>query len=508
MYIALVLALAVVFAACGGDDDDSAGGGGGGGGGGETKLVVGTDAEPTTLDIQVTDDNGLQLATWSINESLVDFDAEGNLEPVLAAELPVMNPDDPTHWTVKLREGVTFTDGEPLTCEAVRLNLERMIDPDFGSTIAEELGSLNDVKAIDDTTCELITKEPDSLVPRRLRKLRLISPKAFAQADETPVGTGSYVFDSWQKGVSLTVKANPDYWGDPKPEIDVVEIRFIPDVNTRLSALQANEIDIAINIPESQLGEVPQVIEALGGESGGTRFNTSIPPYDDVNFRQALNYAINKQEMIDKLFNGLFEVEMCQMWPPTAQGFNTDLQPYPYDPEKAKELLAKVDLPPGFKVDFNATSAVYGTDREIGETIASYWRDIGLEVDVTFDEIDAYLEKIYDPQIPLVYDETDDAMNSAARQIATFLTEGGPVTALGPEDQAALNPLVETATNSVNEADAEKAMKEIAKIACDEAYFVFTFERKDLTAASDKVEYTPDLGNFEKADWNRVHLSS
>ena len=520
-WVVWLLVFVLVAAACGGDDDDDASGGGGGaestegGGGGNTpRLVVGTDAEPTTLDIQAIDDNGLTLSTWSINEGLVDFDPEGNIEPVLAAELPVIDEEDPTHWHVTLREGIEFSDGTPLDAEAVKFNVERIIDPEFGSVLAEELGGLSGAEVIDDLNVDLITEGPDPLLINRLRRLRLVSPAA-AESDtygENPVGTGPYLFDSWQRGQSLTLTANPDYWGEPKPTIDEIEIRFIPDVNTRMSALASGEISIAVNPPDSQIEQLQtdeslEILFVEGGESGTTRFNTATPPYDDVRFRQALNYAIDKDTMVEQLFNGLYPVQDCNVAPPGVQGHNDELAAYPYDLDKAKELLAEVDVPDGFAIEFVGSSAVYGSDREIQETMASYWRDIGLEVNTQFPEIDAYLDAIYNPDLPIVYAESDHALNSLIRQIGTFLERGGPVTALSEEDQAGMDPLVETVKSTLDADERDETMQEIARIACEEAYFVFTFFRQDVVALAANIEYESDLGQFEKTDWHRVRVT-
>ena len=535
----LVVWACVGAAACGGDDDDDEAVGGDGssavtegdgtsavtegdgtsavtegdgtsaatGGGGEMtpRLVAGTDAEPTTLDIQAIDDNGLALATWSINEGLVDFDPQGTIEPILAEELPVIDEEDPTIWHVKLREGIEFTDGTPLNAEAVKFNVERIMDPEYGSVLAEELGGLTSATVIDELNVDLVTEAPDPLLINRLRRLRLVSPTAAAEAtySENPVGTGPYVFGEWRRGQSLTLRANPEYWGEPKPTIEEVEIRFIPDANTRISALQSGEISVAVNPPDSQVGSLQeepnlQILFVEGGESGSTRLNTSTAPYDDVRFRQALNYALDKETMSTQLFDGLYPVQDCNLAPPGVQGHNDELEAYPYDPDMARQLMSEAGVEEGFTVEFIGSSNVYGSDREIQETMASYWRDIGLEVNTSFPEIDPYLDAIYNPELPIVYAETDHALNSLIRQIGTFLERDGPVTALGEEDQVELDPLIETVKGTLDDAEHDETMLEIARIACEEAYFVFTFFRKDLVAMAANIDYESDLGQFGK----------
>ena len=471
------------------------------------RLVVGTDAEPTTLDIMAIDDNGLHLSTWSINEPLVDIGNDGEIQLFLAAEVPALDPDDPTRWIVKLVEGVSFTDGAPFNAEAVKANVDRVLDPDYTTTVVGELGGLSGVEVIDDYNLVITTEKPNPGLLVALRKLRFQSPNAFEGVEENPIGTGPYTLVEWQRGQSVTLAANANFAGDPKPTIDEVEIRFIPDTNTRVSAFEAGEIDVLVGPPDTQLAQFDNVVSTGGGEVGASRLDTKAAPFSDVRFRQALNYALDKQTIVDALFGGAFPVSECQVTSPGALGYNDSLTAYPYDPDKAMELLAEVDIPDGFVLDFFGSSAVYGTDREVQEAMASYWNAVGIETNLMFDEIDAYLDNIFNPELGFVYAESDQAFNSFARQIGLFYQRGGPVTAFDEELQTRLDPLVETALTSLDEAEREGAMFELAKIGCDEALFVFNFIRQDVGVIADGIELISSFGQFEKTYWNNVSMS-
>ena len=138
--------------------------------------------------------------------------------------------------------------------------------------------------------------------------------------------------------------------------------------------------------------------------------------------------------------------------------------------------------------------------------MASYWNAVGIETNLMFDEIDAYLDNIFNPELGFVYAESDQAFNSFARQIGLFYQRGGPVTAFDEELQTRLDPLVETALTSLDEAEREGAMFELAKIGCDEALFVFNFIRQDVGVIADGIELISSFGQFEKTYWNNGKL--
>lgn len=527
--VVLITSLLLAVAACSGDGTTTqpegtataaAGDAADSGGGIEpgTEVVVGTDAEPTTLDVQFTDDNGKDLGTWSINEGLVNFGPDGELVPLLAAELPTIDENDENRWLVTLREGIEFSNGEPFDAEAVVANLDRILDPDYGSSFTAELETIDHAEVVSDSEVAIITNAPDPILPYRLRALRLVAPEAAQSPDypDNPVGTGPYLFEGWVKGDHMTLKANPDYWGEPKPQVETVTIRFMPDVNTRMSALQSGEIDLAINVPPALADNAPALITSSADTEVATpRFSLVKHPYSDPNFRRALNYAVNKEEMNEQLFNGLFAVTPCQ---PVVEGagggYNPDLEPYPYDPDRARELLEEVDLPDDFVMEFEAAASIWANDREIGEALSGYWRAIGLEVDTTYNEIDSFLEKIFTEDDPgLIYTESDQSFNHGARQLGLYVGSppgSGSASAFGdtfgPDSELA--QLVDTALTAFDEEAREAAYREIWEMSCDDAWFLWTLNRRDITGASERVDYTPGLGLITKFDFHRLRVAS
>lgn len=498
------LGLALLFtAACAGSTGDNGGNSGG------SILRVGTSAEAGTLDPQLRDDIGTKLATNSINEPLVDYDSEGELVPVLAAEMPEPLADG-SGWSVSLQRDITFTNGEPFNAEAVKANLERMLSEEYGSALRSEIATISDVEVVDDWTVQINTDGYDALLPYRLPIVRMVAPAAAAEGDfgENPVGTGPYMLSEWNKGQSITLKANGDYWGDA-PSIEEVELRFMPDVNTRLSALNNGEIDIAMKLSPEQAAAAPKVLKTdVGTEVSFVKFPLSTPPYDDVNFRRALVYAIDTQAIVDEIFNGQFEIAQCQPVVSTAGGFNADLQPqYEYDPDKARELLSQVDLPADFAIEFESSAGLWGQDQESSQAIASYWEAAGIPVNIYLREQDAYLDHFY--QLDLgrpQFGESGQDLNHAARQVALMISDDA-LTNMREGQYPELGQLATVALTSQDEEKRQDAYDEIWQTTCEDALVWTGWERTDLLGVSDRVDYNPSNRAFEWMLFNQVTLS-
>jgi peptide/nickel transport system substrate-binding protein len=515
--MALVLAgCLVAAAACGGDDDDDdAGSGGtasGGGGGGGDALVAAIGREPSTLDVQKVDDNGKDFVTWRIVEGLVDLDLDGNLVPQLAADLPVVDAGDPTRWTVTLRDDVTFSNGEPFDADAVVASVERVLDPAFESTyVGSELATLEGATAVDATTVELTTSEPDPIFDYKLRFLKIVAPEAAADEEAfaaEPIGTGPYVLDEWNRGTDIRLAANDDYHGEA-PAISDVEIRFIPDEGTRIQALQAGEIDLAADVSPDQAEQVPQLITAdQGAQVGLVRFDETTEPYSDVRFRQALNHALDKDALSEQLYNGLFEAATCQVTPPQAVGSNDDLEPYAYDLDRARELIAEAGAE-GATINVDWTSSVFAKDREYGEAIASMWREAGLDVQMTFNEPSTFVDKIYargEGSPGMIYTEADTPFNHAVRAAGiVYAAEGAASGNIGEVDPEFQDLLGQAFTEL--DADARDGLyDELQARQCEQAHFVYLLVRRDTYGAAENVSYQPRQEIFAKMYFDEVTL--
>jgi peptide/nickel transport system substrate-binding protein len=347
-------------------------------------VALGTDA--ASLDPQLGTDAFSQSILSNVFDPLIYRDGDLNLVPGLATAWEAV---DDTTWRVSLREGVTFHNGEAFTADDVKFTLERPLNPDFGSPWAARFGVLDSVEVVDEFTVLIRTKAPYPLLPARLSEWYIL-PQEYVEATDpevvvvTPVGTGAYQFVEWVKDDHLDLVAFASYWRGA-PAIPSVTFRPIPEQATRVAALQAGDVDIISNVPAYQRAEIE------GGEGLAVRAvpstffqyvaldGTKNPVLADKRVRQAIQYATNVPEIVEFLFNG----DAIQIAVPLATGtFGLDesIEPYPYDLEKARELLAEAGYPDGISFALDAPVGRYAQDKETAEALVGQWALAGINV--------------------------------------------------------------------------------------------------------------------------------
>ena len=386
----LVVAMLAFAAGCGGDDDEEGTGGttaastDGGAASGGTLVFAGA-SDPVALDgALVSDGESLRVIT-QIFETLVAL-KPGTTEPEPGLAESWEANDDGTVWTFKIRQGVTFHDGETLDAEAVCFNFDRwynfkgpLQNPGatyywqvvFGgfATYNKDSGAPEDslyksCEATDESTAVLtLTKPSATFIPALSQQaFSIASPKALTEfkadegtvdadgvftasgtfATEHPIGTGPFKFESWTRNDRLTLVKNEDYWGE-KSKIDELIVRPIADNAARLQALQTGEIqgydlvepqDIATIEGDSNL----QIIDRPAFNVAYVGFNIAKKPTDDIKVREAIAYGLDRQAVVDNFYSGR-AVLATQFMPPEVVGYADDVPTYTYDPEKAKQIL-------------------------------------------------------------------------------------------------------------------------------------------------------------------------
>lgn len=481
---------------------------------GSSTLVVAIPQEPTTLDHPKRSDNVKDLVVWRINEPLIDLNTKSQLVPALATEMPRRNPQRPTKWTVPLRKGVTFTNGEPFDAAAVVANVERVLDPEYQSLFAtSELSTLASARAMGRYTVEFTTKAPDPVFPYRLPFLRMAPPEYAADWDKqaaAPVGTGPYKFVDWRRGESLRITRNEDYWG-PRPNLGEIEFRVIPDQGTRVSALQAGEADLAMGISPDQRENVPQMLVAShGSQVGFIRPDYTQEPFDDLRVRQALNYALDKEGLSEGIYGGAFEPALCQLTPAHVFGSNDALEAVPYDPEKAEELLDEAGVEDGFAFDVIWSESGFGNDRQYAEAVTSMWRAVGLEPNLQLLQGQQFTDQVYakgESAPDMVYTEVNTPFPHASRA-AGIVYDGdgaaaGNVGSIDPEFQQ----LIDQAFTELDRTASAELYDELQQEQCDNSLFVYLLERKSTWGAAANVHYEPGPELFARIFWEDVTLS-
>lgn len=287
---------------------------------------------------------GWYMHEAGIYETLFSLDENMNLVPTLATGFDQVSD---TEYRIHLRPNVKFHDGTPLSADAVVYSLERVMDS--SNSRHGEFNFIESVKADDDNTVTIKTKQPHSPTIASLIDPLVCIVKPDVNLNSTPVGTGPFKFDSFEKDVMLTVVRNDDYWGD-KPKLDGAVLYFVSDPMTRAMQLEGGDVDIALGIPQTEVENLKsqsdlKVLSEVTLRENLIYINMKKAPFDNLLVRQALNYAINRQEIVDTALEGVGGIAAIGPLSSSDKwSANDDLTPYEFDANKAKELLKQAGI--------------------------------------------------------------------------------------------------------------------------------------------------------------------
>ena len=361
-------------------------------------VVVLLTAEPVSLDPMFTQSDADVML--SIHETLFRLDNAGNVVPAVAESIKML---DPLNWEIKIRSGLVFHNGEPINADAVIFTFDRAkkLFAAGQGDLTFALGALkyDHMEKVDDLTVRLVMSEPDPIITSHMvnPELSILPPKYYSENPPekvafAPVGAGGYQFVSYKAGEGLVLKAF-DKYRLGKPPVENVIVKAVPEVATRISELQAGTADLAPGVP----ADLKASLEAAGVKvvvaASYRRLFVAIkqgrhPALADVKVRQAMNYAVNCQELADTLLGGMAK---CSIDLVNTPNNDPDLKPYPFDPAKAKQLLDEagwVAGPDGIRVkdgvplslNFDTTDGSYIMDKETAQAMADYWKDVGIEI--------------------------------------------------------------------------------------------------------------------------------
>ena len=377
-------------------------------------VIVGLQAEPTTLDSQQISDYNSHRAAYGIYDMLLRFkDESTEVEPGLAEKWDIS--DNGLEYTLYLRKGIKFHDGTDFNAEAVKFNIDRQIDAnhpyhDTGEFPYAEFtwGMVDKVEVVDEYTVKFTLK--DRFAPflnhLAMHPAAMASPAAIEKYGRdfsiNPVGTGPFKFVSWTPGVEVVLEKNPDYWRGA-PNIDKVIYRPIIEDQSRLTELEAGSVNFIVNTPPDDLARLKAdpkytVVEQPGMHTWWVAFNHTKTPFNDVRIRQAMNYAVNKQAIVDNILKGTGTLAINPL-PPVVWSYTADIQRYDYDPEKAKQLLAEAGYPDGFSCTFWLPESGSGMQQPVamGTAIQADLKAVGIDCKIETFEWGTYLEKVIVP---------------------------------------------------------------------------------------------------------------
>jgi peptide/nickel transport system substrate-binding protein len=353
---ALVAAAAIALSGCAaGEQAPSAGGGDGPREGGD--LILARANEPTSLVPTTPGDNASIFTLESLYNTLVKPNKDGiTADPDLATDWE--QSDDQLTWTFNLREGVKFSDGSPLTSKDVKWSIETASTTGPNKSLNEQIAS---IETPDDATVVITTKIPwaplladlalyaNSIVPAEY------GGKSAEEFEESPIGSGPFMLDTWDRGQQIKLVKNPNYWEEGLPYLDSVTFTVVPAAETRALQLSGGQIQVNEAPSSSSLDQLKQTDGVEVGEYAwsGSRFftmNTQKAPFDDVHVRLAIAHAIDKQAIIDNVLFGNGTVATSSL-NYTLFGFDDSLKGVQYDMADAKAELAKSKAPDGFDAE-------------------------------------------------------------------------------------------------------------------------------------------------------------
>jgi len=459
------------------------------------ELVVAQGGDISKFDPHFsTSSNDIRIS-FNIFDNLVSRHPDGKLYPALATEWKLTNP---TTWTFKLRPGVKWHNGDPLTSADVKYSFERTWDPKVNTRVSTVFTTVERVEAPDPTTVVFTTKKPDPLLAARVAFYGgQIVPKKYVEAvgndtfNAKPIGTGPVRFVSWTKDDRIVLEANPDYFGG-KPDFDRMIIRAIPETAPRIASLLKGEVDIITQLPPDHGERVATATTRMAGALYAGLYvlavNSKVAPLDNPLVKQALSLAIDRELIVKELWRGRGIVPNSQI----AKGdnhYDSSLPPLKYDPKEARDRLKKS----GYKneeVLIETTSGYTANDKPMSEAIVAMWRDIGVNAKVEVLEYSVRAQKNRDRTFKgLWWSDPTSTLSDPDGMFWRLLSPGGP------QDywrHAKFDELGDAARFSVDEKFRGRAYKEMTTIFLEHLPWIPVVQPYEDYGLQKYVEWTPN----------------
>jgi peptide/nickel transport system substrate-binding protein len=458
-------------------------------------LVAGLDDDPPQLDPHFSTAAVDRQVFHSIYDKLVDVDEELNFIPQLAEDWKIS--DDKKTYTLFLRQGVKFHDGEPFNAEAVQFNFERMLDPKSGSSRTSELSSVESVEIVDEYTVDIHLKEPFSpfLAVLSDRAGMMVSPKAVQDKGEdfknSPVGTGPFKFVERVKQDKIVLERNGDYWGG-EPKFKKVIYRPYSDENVRLTNLLSGDVDIINKVPPKDVEDLQNNANITLSEKGSLGFqglylNNKSEPFNNKALRNALDLVINRDAIVKVALRGT-AVPAAGPIPPGTWAYDESIEPKQQNIEKAKEIMKEAGYPDGFSFTLKITAKP--VEEQISQMVQSMAAEAGIKVEIEKVEFGTMLDQMDNFEFNAVRlgwsGRTDPDGNIHALFHSTGYINYG-------YSNPKMDELLEQARVETEQSVRKELYTQATKLGQDESPFIFIYHELDYKAYKNHVKGYPHI---------------
>ena len=526
----MLLALTLVLAACaGGSDTDEKDGKeeGSGDTDGTTEdsgedvaadsldFVIATLSDAARLDPHTATDVPSYNVQTNVLETLVTKNQEEEIVPLLATEWDT--PDDFT-WVFKLQEGVKFHDGEDFNAEAVKVNLERLLDEDVAAPRAFLFENIIDIEVLDEYTIQFTTDFPFAPLLSHLTHPvgAMVSPKSieedYAKMDEGeeagivinehPIGTGFFKFDYWNHGTEIKLVKNEDYWGKPVA-LNSVTFKAIPEGGTRLAELETGYAHLIEPVQPSEVALIEDsdnahVDERLSSSLAYVGFNLEKEPFNNKQVRQAVSMLISQDDILNGIYEG-YGLAATGPLPPGVTGYSEKLEPLPYDVDKALELLEEAGFEDGFSTTIWTNDNQQRMDMAI--LIQDSLKQANIDVEIEIVEWGAYLDKTANGEHDMFILGLSNPVGDADYFLSQLFHSSnhgnsGNRTFYTNEE---VDKLLEEARQEIDETKRQELYDEVQELLVEDAPMMYVHHQAYLSGVSNSVKnYWIDASGYYK----------
>lgn len=456
-----------------------------------TDIVIGKPSDVVNPDPYEQNDVASAAAIRMMYDSLLVRECEtGEIKPALAEKWEVISD---TEYKFYIRKGVKFHTGEELTVQDVKFSLDRARQSARVKIFVDAISEVTTDESTNTVTVKTAYPYAPLLGNLAATQIAILSEKHFndlkAQGKEykdSPVGTGPMKFKSWVPNDNFLVVRNDEYWGE-KAVATSVKLRVIPEESSRTIALQTGEVDMLDAVPAIDIERVKsdEKFNCVTQPSPGIHFvswNMTKKPYDDVRIRQAMSYAVDKQEIIDVVCEGK-AVPVNTLFSSLVDGYDKDLNLYEKNVEKAKALMIEAGYPNGFE----AKIALNSDERSrIAQVLQSQFEPLGIKLEIELMEWGAYIEHISQKSHEMFILGWSASYDPDSTVSALFHSKsGGPTGNRQWYSNPKVDELIEKGRSIISWEEREPIYKEIQKIGMEDAIFIPLFA-KDTVISMNK----------------------